>query len=548
MIEPLAPDLLALHRDFWRWRALTAPDTYDDLFRFDRPPGWRPDWSADAIAERRGALAEFVARHRNLSAPRSVAAEVDQRLVGCALARARWELDTLRGWQRNPYFYVEQAIGPLYALLLVRDSFDAARADQIIILLEQIPRTLADARVNLQGTAAAPFTRYAVRMLGPVEDRMTACAKALAAAFPAERVPRLSAAAAAATEALVAYRDWLTETPPDGTEATAVGAAALASLLYTVALLPYSIPRLRDMAAQEWHRVVATETILRHRHRDLPDDPLFPDAAAQVAGEYRDELAVRDHYTGHDLLTQPETLRHYRFQEMPDYLAPLTWLGVCHDPASQARMDADAVRYISDPAPDLPYFEAAKARDPRTAIAHEGVHAQQLALSWRHPDPIRRTPFDSVPNEGIANYNEELFLLSGLFDDRPHSALFHVNSMRLRALRVEIDIDLAVGAITVDEAADRLARRVPLDSATAWQEAVFFASNPGQGLSYQAGRWQILELLSDCSRRPEFDIHAFHDRLWREGNVPIALQRLELLGSRDHLNAADRLAASGTEA
>jgi uncharacterized protein (DUF885 family) len=53
-----------------------------------------------------------------------------------------------------------------------------------------------------------------------------------------------------------------------------------------------------------------------------------------------------------------------------------------------------------------------------------------------------------------------------------------------------------------------------------------------------------MDLLATATRRlgDRFDLQEFHDRLWREGNVPLSLQRWELLGLRDHLDEADRLA------
>jgi uncharacterized protein (DUF885 family) len=204
-------------------------------------------------------------------------------------------------------------------------------------------------------------------------------------------------------------------------------------------------------------------------------------------------------------------------------------------------LDHNAVRYVREPREDLPYFELAAARDPRVSIVHEGVHAQQLALSWQHSDPVRRHYYDSAPNEGVALYHEELMLVSGLFDDAPASAEFVLNAMRLRALRVEVDIALALAELTIDQAADHLAEAVPMDRQTAWEEAVFFAGNPGQGLSYQIGKRQIFNLLAACRPHRGFDLETFHDRLWREGNVPVVLQRWELLGLRDHLDEVDRL-------
>jgi uncharacterized protein (DUF885 family) len=220
---------------------------------------------------------------------------------------------------------------------------------------------------------------------------------------------------------------------------------------------------------------------------------------------------------------------------MPTHLAPLTWLGVADD----LEKGRDAIRFVPDPRGDLGYFDQAAAMDPRLTICHEGVHALQLALSWQHPDPLRRRFYDSAPNEGIAFYHEELMLTAGLFADAPASAAMIANLLRLRVLRAELDISLASGTVTIEEAADRLARDVPMDRETAWHEAVMFAGCPGQGLSYLVGKMQILDLLGAGAGRD--GLRAFHDRLWREGNVPLALQRWECLGRDDHLTAADHL-------
>lgn len=144
-----------------------------------------------------------------------------------------------------------------------------------------------------------------------------------------------------------------------------------------------------------------------------------------------------------------------------------------------------------------------------------------------------------VANTGGAFYNEELMLLSGACDSSPTGTEFIANAVRLRSLRVEIDLGLALG-----EATGPLCRLMPMDEATAWAEAVFCLGNPGQGLSYRTGKLQLLELLAEAAGRDGFELKEFHDRLWREGNAPFALQRWELPGLRDQLDAADRLAGA----
>jgi uncharacterized protein (DUF885 family) len=125
----------------------------------------------------------------------------------------------------------------------------------------------------------------------------------------------------------------------------------------------------------------------------------------------------------------------------------------------------------------------------------------------------------------------------GLFDDAPHTLEIIYRFMRLRALRVTADIKLARGDFSIDEAAKYLATTVPMDEATARQEAAFFAGNPGQAISYQIGKLQILKLIADARTRQgsKFDLKALHNSLWQNANVPIALQRWELLGEDDEI-------------
>ena len=106
-----------------------------------------------------------------------------------------------------------------------------------------------------------------------------------------------------------------------------------------------------------------------------------------------------------------------------------------------------------------------------------------------------------------------------------------------------VDVGLATGELDIAAAGDILEKSVPMDRATARQEAAFFAATPGQAMTYQIGKVQILRLMADAAaaQGSAFSLRAFHDRLWLEGNVPIALQRWELLGDRSDL---DRISAA----
>jgi hypothetical protein len=536
-----------LSEEFWAWRAAQQPRSHDDLPRIGRPPGWVPDYSADAVARNRSELAGFERRLAAIDPGTDRAAAVDARLLRSAFARVRWELDVLRIWQRQPGFYVDQTLGPVFDLLTPL-KVDAARLADISRLLSTTPAVLDVGRDNLAGHAVREFAQLTVADLAHVEDDVAATVAALCALEPAGWSDadngQLADAGGQAGRALGAFRDHLTEALPGLAAAEPVGAEDFGWFLREVAVLPYAPQELLAIGRREAERAAALELLERHR-AGLPagqrPTPRFATGAEQAAAQAEAELAVRRFYEERDLLTQPAGLRHYRTHPMPAYLAPIAWLGVADDLTGPDRLDDDGSAFFPPPGPELPYFYAANAHDPRAGIIHEGVHYQQLALSWRHPRPVRRHYYDSTANEGIAFYNEELMLRSGLFDDAPETRVVVCNFMRLRALRVVVDVQLALGEIDIEEAARVLETAVPMDRQTAREEAAFFAATPGQAMTYQVGKTQILGLLADASRQPGFTLRGFHDRLWREGNVPIALQRWELLDDRRDLDRIDGL-------
>jgi hypothetical protein len=529
--------------EFWAWRVRSQPRSSDDILRVTRPPGWLPELGHAAVAAHREqrdafevALTATEARvHGDDSS--TVADRVDVRLLRSALNRVTWELDVLRTWTQ-PSAYVEAALGPVFDVLLP-PGVDAARLAEVARFLRNVPAVVAAAEEVLPGVAQAELADVAVSALEGIRERLDQVVSALARAVPdAPVLDELRAVAAAGADALERLRDVLLEMRPGLPRWQPVGRDAFNAFLRDVACIPMDADSLMAIGVREYQRASVLERLEAHRHRHRPAPHLPADVLSQVARHAEDETAVRAFLEAEGLLSQPATLRHYLNVPIPDYLTPLSFLGVTDDLTSLANPDGAATSYIPDPAPDLPYFDAANATDPRAGIVHEGVHAQQLALSWKHPRPVRRRYYDSAANEGIAFYNEEMTLAAALFDDAPHTRTVIYNFMRLRALRVQIDIGLATGAMSIAQARESLRTLIPVDEETADQEAVFFAQTPGQAMSYQIGKTQILALLADAAiARPELTLRELHDSLWLNGNVPIALQRWELLGLTDELDA-----------
>ena len=227
-----------------------------------------------------------------------------------------------------------------------------------------------------------------------------------------------------------------------------LGDNAYGFFLHQVALLPYTPDQLLAMARQDFERVLAMESYERQRDLRAPELKIAATAEEETARMAKDEANIRRYLTEHQILTVPPDLPHWTIRLAPDYMAALDGFGELDDFTGPSRLHQDGVRWIQPPSNDLPYFWKAYAQDPRTTGVHEGIpgHFFQLSLAWRNPDPIRRQYYDSSANEGIGFYAEEMMLDAGLYDDSPRSREIIYNFARLRALRVEVDVKLALGS------------------------------------------------------------------------------------------------------
>jgi len=538
-----APDALQdLSARFWAWRAATQPTPADDVNRVERPPGWTADVGRAAFETQRRQLAAFHAEWRRLPREATRAGEVNRRLLGADLARVRWELELWPRWRSDPGFYVEQAMGPVVEALVIPPPLDAARTEAVLRHLENVPAVLAAGRANLDRGVAA-FARLAAGTLAGARPALERFAGALAPALPPGADPaRLRAAAARAGEALEAFGAWLGAEGPRWRGLASPGEARYRWFLRNVSFVAEDPRELLAASAREWERAVAAEAVERARAAGLPPLPYFETAEAQAAATAEGDRAIRTLLAERRILTVPAGTGRFTVRPLPAHLEALGAFGALVDFGGPSRPGADAVRWIPPPSPRLGYFSRVNARDPRPVTVHEGVpgHAFQLAVSWSHPDPLRRRYHDSVANEGLGFYAEELLLQAGLLED-PRARELVWSMARLRAARVEVDVGLATGALTVEQAAARLAERAPMDLETAREEAAFFSTGPGQALTYQIGKLQIVRLVAEARARggEGFDLRAFHDWLWLNGNVPPALLRFELLGATDELARLD---------
>ena len=533
--------------DFWRWRTLQQPRSHDDIPRIERNKNWKPAWSPQDVAGYQNAISDFQKRWKAIDAGTvnslkvSKESWVDYQLIGSAIHRVYWELDYLKVWQQQPRFYIDQTAGVVFDLLLPIQVNDEIVRD-VVFALNFTEEILSSGIKNLANNAVKAYAVVAIDLLKDIENQLNTMSKELAEFVDQVLADALEASTKKAIGAFVNYREWLISNLDSFKPISAIGKDNYEWFFKKVALVPFTTHELNMIGELEWDRAVVLEQISLNKHKKIAIPAIPSSAAEQVKNEANDERQVRQFYAEQGILSQPQTLKHYLNAPLPAYLAPIKWLGVTDDLTGPSRVDEDGYSYVPEPHNKLPYFYAANARDARAGIVHEGAHYQQLAISWRHERVLRRYYYDSGVNEGIAFYNEELLLAAGLFDDKVHSQTVMYNFMKLRAMRVIVDVGLATGRLDIASATAYLEKKVPMDHETAYEEAVFFSSSPGQALTYQIGKTQILKLFSDVvsdkkAKSEAFNMQEFHDYLWKNGNVPLSLLRFEFLGDASEIGS-----------
>lgn len=525
--------------NFFKWRASEQPCTGDDIPRVERPDNWKPDYSKTALRNYNKAYKNFKEELSGIPKDNwSREDSVDYLLLHSAVERVNWELNVLKRPERDPDFYVYQTVGAVYDLLVISSPMKPERARNIIIRLNSIPKTVNDAEENLTEPVRA-FAEIALGNLENIGKRLEETGKALDPIFPDSLKDELGASIKSAAAALESYAGWIKSHINKMLNHYSVGRKGYEYFLRNIALMPYTPEELLKMGHMEWNRAVVFDELESARDAGLPKEKIFKTLKDQIKQEKKDEEAIRQFLVEKNIMSVPAWVQHYVDRKMPAWVAPLSGIGETDDFTSPTRLTEDGVRYLPDPSPTLPFFAKASAMDPRPIIIHEGVpgHYFQLVRSWANIDPVRRHYFDSGANEGVGFYLEEMMLQLGLFKDRPRTREIIYKFMRLRALRVDVDVNLALGNYDIKKAGKYLAETVPMDKESAEGEAGFFAQTPGQGISYQIGKIQLLKLIADAKVKlgDKFNLKKFHDYMMQNGNVPIALMRWEYLGLKDEI-------------
>lgn len=434
-------------------------------------------------------------------------------LVRSLKAAALFPLDHLKALSRDPLFYVKAALDSVESLELRGPLWNeiSRRLQGFEELLGQAERQVRE--------PIAPFKETALEMLEGAVDHFGEAFNETPAREASDRARR----------AIDRYHGRLSKT--DAAPFEPMGPELFGKLLAEEHCL--------DPDPAPW--VARAEEVVEQVEAELdeaPDDPEVPDppsdfGAEEVLRYYHDEVDfMRRFVEEHQVVTIPEG--ELRLKETPDYMLPLIPGSFYLPPPvfSGSRrgyfflrpipreMDDDDRRY---------YWGRVHGRRSRNLIAHEiwpGHHLQFLHAA-ANKDPVRHLRDNDILVEGWALYCESLVAELGLWDGRP--SLRQLQALRFRALRVIVDVGLHTGALTPEQAADRVCAHLGR-GARPWIETEIrrYLHEPGQALSYLVGSLLIKDLREELA----LPLREFHDRLLAEGSIPLPLIRRTLLRQR----------------
>ena len=492
------------------------------------------DFTADGFAARRAFYEEWESKLTGHEEQLTASAEVDRDLI---LSEIRGEraLFAFERWKRSPGLYSDVITRGAYYTLLREYSTMEERLALLAERLAAAPAALEAARANLD-PALVPVEWIAIATrTAPAGARFLR--EQVPAMIPTTPLGRAVGRTArpvieAAADALDRYAAWLrADLEPKAKGTFAIGREAFEALLKEKELLPYDARTLKAfgeelfeeteakiseaakaMGDEDWRAVVA-------RFRE--DHPM----ATELVTTYRSEM---ERSRAAVQLAQIATIPYGEelvVETMPDFQRTTYPYAayIAAPPFESSRKGRFWITLPMDGEDDKTVRERLEGH-PRAGIAviacHEGYpgHHLQLTVAADNTSLARRAIRSNLMVEGWGLYVEELMTEVGYLD-QPDTALLRLKDLLWRAARCVVDVGLATGEMTFDEAVTYMVEKPKLEPPNALAEVRRYTLTPTQPSSYALGRAAILDL-RDRARGKGWGMRLFHDRLLGAGSLP----------------------------
>lgn len=348
----------------------------------------------------------------------------------------------------------------------------------------------------------------------------------------------LAAAAGEARRALGEFGAWLDEeVAPRAEGGVALGPEAFAQLLH-LRRLGYDTDGLRALGREAFADL--TTAYQAELGRDFPG--LSVDEAEAAWGEtapgsfeealdlYRRAVEETRVFVDQRLGLRAPGPERLEVRETPGFLRAVLPSAAYFEPERFGPEEHHGIYLVTRPDDDADLVEHAPGMAYNTS-SHEGYPGHHLQLSWaaRTPSLFRAAVGGDEFCEGWAHYCEEMMFDEG-FHPVPGMRAGQLKDALFRALRIQVDVGLQTGELSVDAAVDLLVEQGRIPRGRAVGEVSWYTTQPGYPLGYLTGKLLMWDLRREAQAREgeAFRLQGFHEAVLGGGTMPIWAHRRRL--------------------
>lgn len=483
--------------------------------------------------------------------------EGDLEMVRNNIRGSLLELETIRGWEKNPDTYSSGITASAFSLMERKFASPDDRLRSLIAREKQMPAALQNARQNLKDPPLI-YTQIALEQLPDIISFFQHdVPEAFADAKDPAAIAEFHRTNAAVINALQDYQQWVkTDLLPQSHGDFKIGAATFSEKLKYDEMVTTPLPKLLEIAYADMHKnqaqfaAVAKELDPSKTPRqvlaELAADHPAPDQLLQAFhNRFNSEIGfIRSHH----IITIPSDVQPV-LEETPPFMRATTQAsmdspGPFETHSTTAYFNVTLPEKSWTPKRTSEYMAAFNVGTVVSTSVHEaypGHYVQFLWVNHSNLSEVRKLVTSNTNVEGWAHYCEQMMLDQGYGQpgdgarDAREAKLIRLGQLQdalLRDARFVVGIKIHTGQMTLDQAREFFVTNGYQSPAIADVETKRGTSDPTY-LYYTLGKLEIMKLRSDMQKKEgaAFSLEKFHDDFMRQGGAPIKIVRRAMLGN-----------------
>ena len=471
----------------------------------------------------------------------------DRQLLLSEIQSLRFNLETLRFWEKDPDVYSSGATNAIFVIMSRKFAPPSERLKSLLARERLIPRSLLSARQNLTNPPRV-YTEIALQQLpGMVGFFQKDVPEAFRGVTDAALKAEFRKANQTTIDALRSYQAWLmSDLLPRSHGEFRIGAENYRKKLLYDEMVDTPLDRLLEICYQdlkrnqaEFRRVArqidakrTPEQILTELERDHPPAEKLLAAFQMALGGLRSFIETRH------IVTIPSPVPP-TVEETPPFMRALTTASM-DTPGAYEKVAKEAFFNVTLPEAQWSasqveeYLEDFNRGTIISTAVHEAYPGHYTQFLWLEnlPTKVRKILGCSSNAEGWAHYSEQMMLEEGYGNGDLRLRLGQLQDALLRDARYIVGIQMHTGQMTVDQATDFFVKEGYQPRPIAEKETKRGTSDPTY-LVYTLGKLEILKLRDDYKNKKgaQFSLAEFHDSFLKQGTAPLKLVRRALLAN-----------------